>query len=56
MLVAYRLARLSAISAPYAGVKRRAMLGDAQRSLNKPMRQRGSAFQTPFIRDGSRRP
>ena len=48
MLVACRLAGLSALGAHYAGVKWRAMRGDAQRSRNKPTRQRRTCGLTNF--------
>ena len=38
MLVACRLAGLSALGVHYAGVKSRVMLGEAQRCRNTPMR------------------
>ena len=54
MLVAFRLAGLSALEGHYAGVKRRAQCEPTHRPRNKPIRQGGARFCRTSRRTGWR--
>ena len=55
MLVACRLAGLSALGGHYAGVKSRAMLGEAQRCRNAPMRGKADIWSVELQPFGAKR-